>query len=388
MKRTPVDYILFEEYASTNLDEDPILVPKCGHFLTTSTFDGLMAMDDYYERSESGELFSIASESRPFSSKELKHCPTCRGSLATIRRYGRISRRALLDQLTKKLMTWCTQKLHVLYTEVQNEQDRLIPLQIDEKEDAMESQESGFDLLRSKTPNLSLLKLQGSVIDQFASLKSMEPKRYQKLHKLHERLLSLCRRVSKDEQPFQKVYGLVENFRMRGKDISEFKFDDTVLQPGLTIKVETLKIRCELLILSDLLHIIHIRPGMIESPLDVGFSHNVQECRDLIEAARRTVKPREETQGNIFASQYLYFWASNLPAGHDNEREGWLDEARTHLEDARALIVKNPGSTVGLIDEVEAIQSAVGGRTFYQSVTSDEMRAVTAAMREEFRGTG
>jgi hypothetical protein len=85
-------------YAEIDLDEDPCIIPSCGHILTLESMDGHMEIAKYYTISDDTNaeksIIALKSSSVPFSTSELKSCPMCRSPLRNINRYGRIVRRA------------------------------------------------------------------------------------------------------------------------------------------------------------------------------------------------------------------------------------------------------------------------------------------------------
>ena len=104
-----VDFIMMETYVDIDLDEDPCIFPRCGHFLTKSSMDGNMGMNEHYDLDQDGNVLAIKTHSQPFDTV-MKTCSTCRASLGDIARYGRIVRRALLDESSKRLITWAQQE--------------------------------------------------------------------------------------------------------------------------------------------------------------------------------------------------------------------------------------------------------------------------------------
>jgi len=110
VKDTMVDYIMGSTYAEIELDESPCIIPSCGHILTLESMDGHMEIAKYYTISDdtNGEnaIIGLKSRSVPFSTSELKNCPMCRSPLRNINRYGRIVRRAWIDEATKKFIVW------------------------------------------------------------------------------------------------------------------------------------------------------------------------------------------------------------------------------------------------------------------------------------------
>lgn len=108
VKDEVVDVICFEAYGEHNLDEDPAIFLPCGHFFGMSTLDGLIRLDDAY--AETNDLLSLRGKvsDRPFP------CPTCRVPIHSVRRYGRITKYAILESLERKHITHIRQTLRDL----------------------------------------------------------------------------------------------------------------------------------------------------------------------------------------------------------------------------------------------------------------------------------
>jgi hypothetical protein len=47
-----VDYIMGSTYAEIDLDENPCIIPSCGHILTLESMDGHMEIAKYYTISD------------------------------------------------------------------------------------------------------------------------------------------------------------------------------------------------------------------------------------------------------------------------------------------------------------------------------------------------
>lgn len=122
---TEVDFIMGETYGEVDLDADPCIFLLCGHFYTRSSLDGTVRMSDHYHMDEDGCIESIEQSITPFDAKDLKTCPGCRGTLRNICRYGRIVKRALLDESTKRFMTWAQEQHAKLMGEVLEEEKDL-----------------------------------------------------------------------------------------------------------------------------------------------------------------------------------------------------------------------------------------------------------------------
>ncbi len=98
IKDMTVDYIMGFTYAEIDLDENPCIIPSCGHILTLESMNGHMKIAKYYIISDDinaeNSIIALKSSSIPFSTSKLKSCPMCRSPLRNIDRYGRIVRRA------------------------------------------------------------------------------------------------------------------------------------------------------------------------------------------------------------------------------------------------------------------------------------------------------
>ena len=97
-KTAIVDYIMGQTYEDADLNEDPIVVPPCGHLVLRSSMDGIMDMTKHYKMSSEDDPIDIRSGSGPLSEEKVKVCPQCRGPLRQLNRYARIVKRAMLDE--------------------------------------------------------------------------------------------------------------------------------------------------------------------------------------------------------------------------------------------------------------------------------------------------
>ena len=97
-------------YAEINLDESPYIILSYGHILTLESIDGYIEIVKYYiisnNTNSEKSIIGLKSRSVLFSTSELKNYPICRSPLRNINRYGRIVRRAWIDEATKKFIIW------------------------------------------------------------------------------------------------------------------------------------------------------------------------------------------------------------------------------------------------------------------------------------------
>lgn len=92
--------------------------PAVGIFLTMESMDGKMDLRQHYEADADEKPMALKSSLRPFSMDDIKSCCACRGPLRDIARYGRLIRRSLLGESTKKLILFLNREYVPLATEL------------------------------------------------------------------------------------------------------------------------------------------------------------------------------------------------------------------------------------------------------------------------------
>ncbi|ETS04326.1 P-loop containing nucleoside triphosphate hydrolase protein [Trichoderma reesei RUT C-30] len=387
-----VDFLEMKEYHEINLDEEPCIFPDCGHFLTTSSMDGQMGMSAYYDMDEEGHPTRLSKTSEPFSLDKsgIPVCATCRGSLRNIARYGRIVRRAILDESTKKFLAWS----HEQYLSLAN---RLI------KEEEKLAQGTAGHAGQDNTGPSSLKKGQfiGSAqrLKQLRELQRMVGKeRYDSIIELWRQIGRHANNVRLEEQPFQRVADLVQFANRENKaSREEFRYDESVVQVKGSLLADALLLKCEIAILFDF-HRWMTRGGLAQAETEVklDLSAHWSDCVRLIEQSRLRKYVREEVQGHIFAAQLcglcLSFdesasmWSANKGAKKEQTPDSLREEALSHIQQARTILSQYP-STASFQGEIDNVEMLINGG-IYRRVTAEEMRAVYSAMTSEFSGTG
>ncbi|KAH8693395.1 hypothetical protein GQ44DRAFT_792364 [Phaeosphaeriaceae sp. PMI808] len=375
VKEVCADFIMLDTYGEVDLEENPCIFPNCGHIMTLNSMDGHMAMKDHYVFDENGAITKIKNNAAPFSQEELKACPSCRGSLRNIARYGRIIRRALLDAATKKFIISSNKTYVQLAQEFAVEQENLSATQDDFDRSTPELQQ---ECLLTSTR----IKVIGAIPSK------IRLGRYRRMLNLRKNMAAFADQVAVDEQPFTKMYNHVQNARRRhGREVA-IELDSKVIQTRGHILATTLLLKCELTIITDFLA---LRRNALTLPttgaLSVNLSAYRKACDELINRARRAQQIRQLTEAHTF-------WAHSAAlervfAGDDIEQAAALkNEAAVHLTSARSQCLQNPGSTAGLEASIEAVKLMLRDGIFYTQVTNEEMRQVVAAMATEFSGTG
>ncbi|KAK6443830.1 hypothetical protein FP744_10000078 [Trichoderma asperellum] len=385
IKSLCVDFIEMKEYHEIDLDEEPCIFPDCGHFLTTSSMDGQMQMAAYYDMDTDGHPIRLGKASEPFSldGSGIPVCANCRGSLRNVARYGRIVRRAMLDESTKKFIEWSHGRYLLLATQLLEEQRNLGQQQ--QKTGAASSTIRSGQLTRYAPRLKQLRELQKITGDG----------RYDSIINLWRNIGSYASDVRREEQPFQRVADFVLFANRQNKTHGEFRFDDSINQIKGSLLADTLLLKCDLAILLDFRHLVKDQELRL-AELKLDLSYHWSDSIHLIELSRKFVYSREEVQGHIFAVQLCILcstfdkittmWADNNGVGRDQTVENLKEEALYHIQESRVLMQKYP-STAIFEDEICRLENMVNDG-IYRPLTAEEMQAVYKAMSREFMGTG
>lgn len=370
LKERVVDFILAETYAEINLDENPCIFPRCAHFLTIESMDGQMDMKKYYVM-EDDKPVAIRSLSEPFSVDDIKRCATCRGSLRDLSRYGRLVRRAILDESTKRFLLYLNREYVPLAQE--------LPLQL-------------AAVLESKSELSPLLvgdiNIGDSRDEQFRQMAEIIRKyggnRWRQVSKLRNRIVQYYKTVEEEEQPFSRVQALVESARRRKATSGSFEFDGSIVQTKGVFLATTLLLRLDISLLGGFLSL--FQTSRTGCKLKINLQATREECRSLIKRAGDAMRIAHEVEGYIFLAQLHALERSQSEA--PNEREKHAERSREAIAAARKLCHQYPGQTNGLSSEIDEAEEMLKLETFYSAVTSEERLEIIAAMAREFRGTG
>ncbi|KAL2862412.1 uncharacterized protein BJX67DRAFT_297384 [Aspergillus lucknowensis] len=384
VKETPVDFILGETYKEIDLGENPCVFPQCGHFLTIESMDAQMDLRKHYNMDEHERPVSIASSSEPFSIDDIRTCATCRGSLRNLSRYGRLVRRALLDEATKKFILYLNQQ----YVPLAQDLPRRIA-QLRDRETTAETGslvfKTGVDIRIDGPPEHQVRQLGNRV-------RKADKERWRNLLGLRDQITTYMNRVKVEEQPFNQVRNMVEDARRRkSKRITgDFEFDENVLQTKGHLQAASLLLRLDTALLADFLSLTHkVRVGTASQSnlnLHVDLSQNRKQCRRLIDNAAGSRRILQQAEGYLFLAQLCALERQSVT--DPTRAEGLLQDGAAALQEAQTLCDAHPALTQGLSEEIEGTRGMLRGSTFYAPVTNEERLAVLAAMAQEFRGTG
>lgn len=296
-----VDYIMGSTYAEIDLDETPCIVPSCGHILTLESMDGHMEIAKYYTISDDTDtgdsIVALKSSSVPFSASELKNCPICRMPLRNINRYGRIVRRAWIDEATKKFIVWANAQFVPLASKMEQAEAKLRePVT---KENLAYVPPFGQAQLSSALNKLSLkpVRLIGSRDQQVkAVVNTLNVKsRYKDISLLRIDIRRFLGEVDEAEQPISRIHSLVGDARKYRGVNAEITDVPSVLQVRNRLLATVLLLRCDYAILSDF--VIHgggTASGEMFRDVRLSPALNRKDCESLIQESRSRQQPMQK----------------------------------------------------------------------------------------------
>jgi hypothetical protein len=190
----------------------------------------------------------------------------------------------------------------------------------------------------------------------------------------------------------------------------DFTFDESViLQTRSNALATALLIRCDLVILSDVLTVRFSKELSAAVDTIVDFSKNRADCEILF---RLAVEGRHHLQRAEALIMWAHFAALEVSCRSSQDKERYVKgldwqnaqktntynsdndatatlriQARQHLEQARAFCAEHSQART-VAHEIDEIEKMLRESTFYSLVTNEEMENVVNAMAREFRGTG
>ena len=245
-----MDYILQATYVDIELHEDPIIMPSCRHLITLSSMDGHVEIADYYELSPSSSVDALKPLPEAFSIKNIKKCPIYRGPLRDINRYNRIIRQGLIEEATKKFISWANQqylpieqRLYQKEKRLQKNADtgRIVP-----------QQPSGAQITEGllAANDIRLEKSQAHQINRIRKFPALKA-RYRPCTTLGVEISQGLKQVSESEQPFGRIFDIIQNIQRRRDITTDLVVDQSVLNIRNRILTSLLSIHYNLAILSD-----------------------------------------------------------------------------------------------------------------------------------------
>ncbi|KAJ9620155.1 hypothetical protein H2203_007920 [Taxawa tesnikishii (nom. ined.)] len=375
IKERQADLIMFSTYKDIDLNTDPCIFPKCGHFYTLNSMDGHVHLSEHYEVDENGLPVTLKLQADTLAFNETKIvCPDCRSSLRDVPRYGRVVRRAILIESTLKFITWSNSEYVPFVNKVLDEQKSL---------------QKGAEFAKAIGQDVFLTGERLSQINEVSSLKMAG--RYNKIITLRCAIAQFSNKVRQDEQPFKRVQEMVDVSRLRKQTSREFRFDTTILQTRAHLQATALLLRCDLIILSDVIAIRTSKGAVTEHRFLVNFDLNRRDCVELVTRATKTDSILQQAEGHILFARFAALELSRAHKEDSNLAPTLMrlkTEAEEHLSRAEALCAANPFQTRAVSAEIEPTRIMLNDGVFYTDFGDDELRAVIGAMAREFSGTG
>ncbi|KAL8823199.1 MAG: hypothetical protein Q9191_006082 [Dirinaria sp. TL-2023a] len=394
VKDMMVDYIMGSSYGEFDLDESPCIIPSCGHILTLESMDGHMDMSKYYTMSSEtieNPITALKTNSVPFSTADLKNCPLCRKPLRNINRYGRIVRRAWIDEATKKFIVWANAQFLPLASRLEQAEAQLREPAV--QKEAVKSALSGRAAISQALDKLSLepIRLMGSRDEQIKAILKAEKAnaRYKDIFSLRIHIVKFLHEVDEAEQPISRIHALVQDARNhRGID-TDITDIPSVLQVRNRLLATVLLFRCDYAILFNF--VAHACGTASKGNLRdcrLNLELNRKDCENLIHGSRSQQQPAQEVEGLLYYARFVALERGVSASRSDADMTDLVDRARNQLQLARSICQAHPGQTKGLLAEVSEAEKMLRDATFYEPVTNAEKAAVYAAMAQSFQGTG
>lgn len=372
-----------ETYAEIDLDCDPCLFPQCGHVITASSLDGYLKLADFYEVDETGAAIKCKAIAWDMNQK-VPGCPQCRGTVRNINRYGRAIRQTILAESTKKFINWSMKEYAPLLRGISVVQDDLI-------ETRMESTR------KSSILGTLSVELTGSLTGQMQAMKrATKSSRYERLNRLFNKAEEFLKRVQRAEQPFQRVFDLVQHVRRTTNvDVGEFDVEADALQTRQSLLAKSLILRCHLAGVCDFLELFSL--DTTKSVVDL--EDQRQECVELAERAKTSHQPGIEVEAWLYYARYCAAENSfngkkfdKLSFADDGEQLTYSiktlkDEGNSAIVQARQLQEDFGETTAASAAEIDQVEEMIESSSVYNVVHPEEWKAVFKVMEREFGGT-
>ncbi|TGJ86316.1 hypothetical protein E0Z10_g2456 [Xylaria hypoxylon] len=275
---------IIAKYYEIDLDEEPCIFPDCMHFLTVWSMDGQLGMHEHYDIADDGSISGIKESDDP---TQLKSCPTCRGSLRNLSRYGRLVRQALLEESTKKFITWSHNKSMDFEKRLLEEQERL------------DNPKVGEEILAT-IGRPGQLSITGDRLRQLLAIAEwVGHDRYGPLIKLYREIAGYVHHVAIEEQPYQRVYDFVQHARRRGTGAGQFLLNPSKLETRGLLLAGSLLLRFDLLVLRDFVGLRQQADKKVTT-MAIDLTVTFNDCNELVRLAREKKYVRHETEGHIY----------------------------------------------------------------------------------------
>lgn len=385
---TVVDIPNMKDYRDVNLDEDPCIFPRCGHFQTRSSMDQQLGIEDLYDLADEGAPSTIKGMLKPFSDQEAPCCAQCRASFREISRYGQMIRRPMLDGALKDFMSSSNGKISELADQLAKHVSNL-----------NSSIEYRYTLTSSNHQDISI-NLDGSMENQICVLRNFVGEgRYVDLANLYRDIQNFLRELSPRAGVFRKVANLTkrtnENTEAAAQSTDAVHLHVPFVQPCGELLAMSLSIRCHIAILADFLKFWQQKFtfSRFRSPtLQLDMTSNFRGCAKLIKRACETKRPLLAAQGHVYLAWFCGFarilnfvaatqgqeFMSTLGGVSDIETtqfpvgdEGWRAMGLMNITKASDFNSNCPLTHRDLADEIEATRRFIHSGQLNDGVGTD-----------------
>ena len=320
------------KYRQTNLDENPVIVPACGHIVLMKTMDQLIGLGNQYELSSSGAPVAFRSDSYHLAVPEVKGCPQCQGSLRDLHRYNRLVKLRTYDERCKKLIVRSNIALAPLVTRLQEEEKRLT-----KSEPTMSA---GTIAVKPKFASTltTLVRLggpRGVLFHNISELSGLES-HCGLIFALHKEILAFLARVGEDEQSFAEVQRMVA-------PSPRVMHESAGIRTTSSLLTKALLLRCEYNILSKITGMYREQdPRMgtqhhwLKSKLCLDLSFLRRDCGDLIIEAIQKKHRIIEIEGRLLFARFVAL--ENIASIRPGTIEELFPKARRQTEIAKRIV--------------------------------------------------
>ncbi|KAK6337594.1 hypothetical protein TWF730_002989 [Orbilia blumenaviensis] len=356
-----VDMLMFETYR--NSKDEPIVFLPCGHYYTVSTFDGVAHMKDFFEFDDTTDWKITGRYLQEKSAPEIPKCPGCRAPYTTSARYNEVVKKSQLQNCIRQFTLASHSTLVALIQKVNSLQDEL-----------------------EKTR------------DSFVPTTDLG-KRYADSVKLAKEISKYNTNVTKEEQPYHRVYELTV-LACRNHGISVEDYNPSVVQYRFGIEGAYQELRvalsrvCDMDIIAARISTAQELKKRLWQRIVVITASAAEKCLELVETCKERKNQLIEVQARIAFAKFLTMHTKHRDEIQtdkeklsDSKVAGIKAYAIEDLEGCLEICNVVP-SCKNLIPEIKETIRSIKGGTFYSAVTNKEMREIYDAMTREFGGTG
>lgn len=361
----------FKTYGEIDVNSTPIVVLTCGHFFTAETLDGLVEMNEVYERSGDGKYSGLRTVST-IGNHSVPRCPDCQCPIQQFatQRYNRVINRAFMNEASKKFLVNGQTKL-------QNLDEQIGQLEL-ELEKLIET---------THAPEISHVQVLCDMISDKSSKMEKEVQRFistvddknQPIRKLHDATMKAiqAKRSVEDEVQRLTIDPLDETLCcdrrvIVGGHVARLRVHQIYLQAVLSVS-RTLDLETNV----NQLREVTSACSFTVKRASVFF----QKCERILQMCSKEQFPKYSVQARLYYGRVVMFFRLNKYTS-SLLREKKIDHfsrAKECLEEAESLCdipFKNAGSLKIAVQETLKILN----QDRYEAITEAELKSIKDAM--------